>query len=233
LGREIVRDRFGCERGDVFVNRVLGNQVRLDLLCAGSAGILLCFAHLQSHLWLASLVALAPLLWRLYRCSARQALSLGLILATTFVTSTYLGCLLASPSEFFLRMVAFNASFAILALFTNRLWSYLRLCPWIIAFLWCPALSWQTPGVGFSDSLVLGSDPDPGFFGAVGLACCAALLGRWLMLILIRLVKRKAAGCRAVRAGGFRRRNIPDRIFRCEFLWQAVPGLRGPPMAYC
>lgn len=211
---------------------VLGNQFRLDVLSSGSAGVLLCFAHVHSQLWFTSLFAVAILLWRLRRCSSRRALNLGFSLATTFVFSTYFGCLLTSPTEFFLRVALFNTGFGILALIANRLYTHLKVHPPTIVFLWCPAVGSMVLGVAHTDRVALGIWMAPGSVGAVGLACCATILGRWLMLMLTRFVKRRVTSQSSGRASGFKRRRISDRIFRCEFLWCAVPTLRGPPLGY-
>jgi apolipoprotein N-acyltransferase len=107
-------------------------------LAAASSAILLSFAHVYSELWLLSLFALVPFLWRLCQVNLKGAVSLGLMLATFFVCATSVRDLIFTPKLFLFKLLALNVTFIFFGLTINRARKYLGFDPLFIALLWFP-----------------------------------------------------------------------------------------------
>jgi len=168
-------------------------ELSVSFLCAAGSAILLAFAHVHPELWFISLFALVPFLWRLNRVSLKGAISLGVILATTYVFATSTADLLFAPKTFLFKLFALNVAFALFGLAINRVKRLLGFDPLFIALLWFPMqyvlIRYAHLGAIFFVSTG-GSSLLIGFCSLFGvlLGSLVVVLGNSLMLLLVRYI---------------------------------------------
>jgi len=202
---------------------------------AGSA-ILLAFAHVHPELWFISLFALVPFLWRLNRVSLKGAISLGVILATTYVFATSTSDLLFAPKTFLFKLFALNVAFALFGLAINRVRRLLGFDPLFIALLWFPIeyvlIHYAHLGAIFLISNS-GSSLIIGFYSLFGilLGSLAIVLGNSLFLLILQHVGQWISSCSEFLTGSD---NNPRSVFdevTLERRWYCFPQPRSPPQS--
>jgi hypothetical protein len=217
------------------MNQKLNNSFRLNVLCGGSSAIMLAFAHVHPELWFISFFALVPFLWRLCHVNGKEAVALGMILATTYVLATSIGDILLVPKTFLVKLFSLNAAFAVFGLAINRVKTHLGFNPLFIALLWFPLGFVLIQYAGLADVFYIahaGPNLVIGFGSLFGvlLWSCVIILGNSLILLFARLAKRQLLRRSTIQSGNYRR---VYTHFERPFLsgrWYCVPNRRAPPL---
>ncbi len=216
------------------MNLSLNNQLRTNLLCAGSSAIMLTFAHQHAELWFVALFALVPFLWRLPSVSRLQALFLGMTLATVYMIAANSGELSVAPVAFAGKMAAVNAIFALFGLAINRLSKRLGFNPLIIAFVWFPLGFLLAELGGPTESLLIGQSGGEllvGFGSLMGVLFWSALmvLANGLIILLAHFIQRRLLRRSSVRRTEFRPVYTFDLVLPLTQRWAIIPSRRAPP----
>lgn len=217
------------------MNSSLNNQLRTNLLCAGSSAIMLTFAHVHAELWFVALFALAPFLWRLPSLSRVQSLLLGMMLATVYMIAGSAGELSIAPVAFAYKLAGVNAIFALFGLAINRLSKRMGFNPLIIALVWFP-LGFLLAGLGGpSESLLIGQTGGEllvGFGSLMGVLFWSALivLANGLIILLAHFIQRRLLRRSSVRRTEFRRVYTFDSVLPLSQRWAIIPSRRAPPL---
>lgn len=217
------------------MNSSLNNQLRINLLCAGSSAILLTFAHVHAELWFVALFALVPFLWRLPSLGRVQASLLGMMLATLYMMASSAGELSVSPAAFAYKLAGVNAIFALFGLAINRLSKRLGFNPLIIALVWFP-LGFLLAGLGGSSEGMLigqaGGELLVGFGSLMGVLFWSALivLANGLIILLAHFIQRRLLRRSSVRRTEFRRVYTFDSVLPLSQRWAIIPSRRAPPI---
>ncbi len=119
----------------------IDSRLRTDLVMAGSAALLLCFAQRNPNMWWVSFFALVPYLYRLFSASTAGTVRLGIILASSYILLTHAGQIWSNPSQFMIKMAVMNAGFILFGLAINSMKRRIGFNPVYIALLWLP-LGW-------------------------------------------------------------------------------------------
>jgi hypothetical protein len=197
---------------------------------------MLSFAHVHADLWFLAFFALVPFLWRLSTVGRREAPSLGMILATTYVLTTCFGDFVAAPWMVLVKLLSLNFAFAVFSYAISRLRVLLGFNPLAIAVLWVPfgfALT-QYAGIGeifFVEQV--GANLIAGFGSLVGLLLCSAVvvLGNSLLLLFVRYAyKRLLVGGRFKLVSDFRFHRPSPATLLFETRRYTLPSRRAPPM---
>ena len=216
------------------MNSSLSNQLRTNILCAGSSAILLTFAHVHAQLWFVALFALAPFLWRLPSVNRLQAPLLGMMLATIYMVAANAGDISSTPVAFIYKLAATNLILALFGLAINMLAKRMGFNPLIIALLWFP-LGYLLAGLGGpSESLLIGQSGGEllvGFGSLLGVLFWSALivLANGLIILLAHYIQRRLLRRSSVRRAGFRPAYTFDLVLPLSPRWATIPSRRAPP----
>lgn len=213
----------------------LNDQLRSNLLAAGSSAMMLAFAHVHAQLWFVALVALVPFLWRLGSVDRRQASILGMMLATLYMVATMSGELVVAPKTFLFELAALNAAFAIFGYAINRLSVRMGFNPLLIALVWFPLGLVLAQVANLGDVMLFGqAGPELllGFGSLAGILFWSVVmvLINGLTLMLARFIQRKLIRRRSVRRAVIRRIYIFIQVFPLSVRWALIPSRRGPPI---
>lgn len=217
------------------MNSSLNNQLRTNLLCAGSSAILLTFAHVHAELWFVALFALVPFLWRLPSLGRFQSALLGMMLASVYMIASSVGELSVSPVAFAYKLAGVNVIFALFGLAINRLSKLMGFNPLIIALVWFP-LGFVLAGLGGSSEGMLigqaGGELLVGFGSLMGVLFWSALiiLANGLIILLAHFIQRRLLRRSSVRQTEFRRVYTFDSILPLSQRWAIIPSRRAPPL---
>jgi apolipoprotein N-acyltransferase len=217
------------------MNSSLNNQLRTNLLCAGSSAIMLTFAHVHAELWFVALFALAPFLWRLPSLGRVQASLLGLMLATVYMMASSAGELSVSPVTFAYKLAGVNVIFALFGLAINRLSKRMGFNPLIIALVWFPLGFLLAELCGPTESLLVGQSGGElliGFGSLMGILFWSVLivLANGLIILLAHFIQRRLLRRSSVRRTEFRRAYTIDPVVLLSQRWAIIPGRRAPPI---
>jgi apolipoprotein N-acyltransferase len=217
------------------MNWKLHSRIRQNVICAGSSGIILAFAHIHPELWPVSFIALLPFLWRLNNVGRRGAVGLGLILASTYLFATCLSDLMLAPAIFLIKLLSLNIAFAIFAYAINRLKRHVGFNSIVIVLLWLPLGFVLIHSVGMGDILSIphtGSNLIIGFGSLIGvlLGSLIIILGNSLILLYVRYIERKISSGRIfLPAVSKERKYPPTENIVVERICYFLPEPRSPP----
>lgn len=217
------------------MNSSLDNQLRTNLICAGSSAVLLTFAHVHAELWFVALFALVPFLWRLPSLSRGQASGLGMMLATVYMIAANAGELSVAPVAFAYKLVVVNMIFALFGLAINRLSKKMGVNPLIVALVWFPLGFFLAEFYGPTESLLIeqsGGELLVGFGSLMGVLLWSALIvfANTLILLLAHFIKRRLLRRSSVRPTDLRRVYIFDPVLPISRHWAIIPSRRAPPV---
>lgn len=217
------------------MNLNLNNQLRTNLICAGSSALMLSFAHVHAELWFVALFALVPFLWRLGSIDRRQAPILGMMLATIYLIATSVGQLAVAPLTFLSELAALNAAFAVFGFAINRLSVRMGFNPLVIALVWFPLGLVLAKVANVGDAVLFGQAVPElllGFGSLVGILFWSVIivLINGLTLMLAHFIQRKLIRRRTLRRAITRRVHIFTQVFPRSIRWVVIPSRRAPPI---
>lgn len=204
-----------------------------NILPAGTSAVLLTFAYVHTELWFVSFFALVPFVWRQCHATRKEAVVLGMILATTYLIATSTGGLARAPTTFLLRLFSLNVAFAVSGLAINLAARSPRPAPLFMALLWTPIQYALIRCSGLDTVFLLpysscGLPPELStLLGAIAAAFAIAFLNS-VAFILVLYVQRKAGtGACASRAGLRLCPSFKEATY--ESRWHSHPECRAPP----
>jgi apolipoprotein N-acyltransferase len=124
--------------GEQLQNRDFRLRLLEHFLWGGSSALLLTLAHLSPKIWLLSLLAPVPFIWKAVKTDFLGAVMLGFCLATGYCLVTYTGQLLTAPAVAILNLLLLNLILAGFSLAIRASRKYWGANPAIIAILWIP-----------------------------------------------------------------------------------------------
>lgn len=213
----------------------ISSRLLVHFICAGTSALILSIAHLHPECWFVSLFALVPFLWRLNNASLPGSILLGVMLAACYAFVAFIGEILISPGEFFLKLLFLSLVFSIFGLCVNLAKKYIGFNPIFIAALWLPVEYILAHYIGLRDIFTFAL-ADSGItvrfaslFGCLMVSFAIVLINS-LILILIELVSN--------RDYSFRKKSFARRmIFYCHYensiqqkIWYYTINPRAPPL---
>ncbi len=214
------------------------NHIRENILYAGSSAIMLAFAHIHAELWFLALVAFVPFLKRLCQINRREAFSLGVILASSYLLATGLNELATHPVLFLLKFTSFNILLGLTSQAIHLVAHTIELTPSLLAASWLPVGYLLVQPVEIGDVL-LSAYADSGIttgltsLSGILLLSTVIVLGNTLILIAARYVKQKLGTREGAVIPDYRRLCyiIEENTLKIRDLWAYQPTLRAPPIS--
>jgi len=223
--------RSGFDSRDVIPS---GARRAEDFLYAGSSALLLLGANLFPQYWLASFVALVPLLSRIIKAGAGRALRLGTYFGLSFFGVLLLDLCIISPVAGLFKIACGTALFGLFGwtvAWGRRRWGF---NPLIVSLLWI-GLELAVIKLGFATGLLAGAKAGhPAFhgmaalFGFLSISFLIVLLDS-LIISAIDAVSTLAPARESVSLRGERKWDLllPPGPVAFELFF--VPDVRGPP----
>lgn len=210
-------------------------RLLVHFICAGTSALILSIAHLHPECWFVSLFALVPFLWRLNNANLPGSILLGVMLAGCYAFVAFIGEVLISPGEFFLKLLFLSLVFSIFGVSINLAKKYIGFYPIFTAALWLPVEYILTHYVGlkyiFTFALADSSITVrfASLFGCLMVSFGIMLINS-LILMLIELVSNRDY---SFRKKSFARRTIFFSHYENSIqqrIWYYIINPRAPPL---